>query len=197
MPIIDSLKLSSRLKWLGLIGVILAWSVIAVELSGTATLWIYNKREAVTALLWGFAQDSSYLTYALDEGGGRASQYSPTTPVTLLLVGLDFIPLLFSACILLRIGMFFLNFSIGEVLSERNKKNLWYAGVMYIVSPVVYPVVETLQGLALSIDLPAGQRILKFSFGFSSIVAFEIIEGVLLCLFSSIISDVLRCEDGE
>ncbi|MFJ5240225.1 hypothetical protein ACIP86_26470 [Pseudomonas neuropathica] len=70
-------------------------------------------------------------------------------------------------------------------------------GILCIISPAAYPLVETLQGLALSIDLPPGERIFQFSIGLSSTSAYEIVKGVLLCLFSIIMRDAKVLSDEQ
>lgn len=186
-----------RLNWLGLLGVIITLSVVAVELLGNATLWIYSKDEAMTALLSGFARNSLSLSNTFSNSLVHSVYDYPSPLVSMLLIVLDFIPLLFSACISLLIGIFFLRFSVGEILNYRNARSLMAAGVLCIAFPAVYPIVETLEGLALSIDLPAGQGIFHFSIGFSSSAAYEIIKGVLLCTISSVIHDMLHANKGQ
>lgn len=102
---------------------------------------------------------------------------------------LDFLPVVLSGYALWLTGLFFLRLSRGETWTDRNIRVLWRVGVLCIVSPATYPLVETLQGLALSIDLPPGDRIFQFSIGLSSASAYEIIKGVLLCIFSIIMRD--------
>ena len=108
---------------------------------------------------------------------------------------LDFLPLLLSSFALYLTGVFFLRLSRGETWSDRNIRILWRVGMLWIVAPATFPMMETLQGLALSIDLPPGQRILQISAGFSSYAAYEVVKGILLCSFSIIMRDAKVLSD--
>ncbi|MFJ2323695.1 MULTISPECIES: hypothetical protein [unclassified Pseudomonas] len=186
-----------RMHWVGLLAAILVWFLGVTEVGGSATLWMFKMDEMLAALLYAFAEGSPQLLDPFVEGAllDPATWLSPLA--TALIVILDFLPVLLSVYALWLTGLFFLRLSRGETWTDRNIRVLWRVGVLCIVSPATYPLVETLQGLALSIDLPAGERIFKFSIGLSSTSAYEIIKGVLLCLFSIIMRDAKVLSDEQ
>ncbi|AIS15648.1 hypothetical protein JM49_29370 [Pseudomonas chlororaphis subsp. aurantiaca] len=186
-----------RLRWVGGLAAIMAWAMGAIEFGGNALLWINRKDETLVALLGSFAQGSPQLLDPFAEGAllDPNTYLSPLS--TTLLIALDFLPLLLSAYTLWLTGLFFLRLSRGETWSDRNISILWRVGVLCIIAPATYPLVETLQGLALSIDLPPGQRILQVSIGLSSYSAYEIVKGILLCSFSIIMRDAKVLSDEQ
>lgn len=186
-----------RLRWVGLLAATLAWAMGVVELGGNILLWVSSKDEVLAALLGGFAQNSPQLLDPFVEGTllDPGTYLSPT--VTALLIALDFLPLLLSTYALWLTGVFFLRLSRAETWTHRNISLLWRVGVLCIISPAAYPLVETLQGLALSLDLPAGQGILQISIGLSSYSAYEIVKGILLCSFSIIMRDAKVLSDEQ
>ena len=159
-----------RLRRVGLLAAILAWVMGVVELGGNAGLWIYSKDQVLGALLGVFAEHSPRLL----EADFKLSSLSFALYLT---------------------GVFFLRLSRGETWSDRNIRILWRVGMLWIVAPATFPMMETLQGLALSIDLPPGQRILQISAGFSSYAAYEVVKGILLCSFSIIMRDAKVLSD--
>lgn len=175
-----------RLRRVGLLAAILAWVMGVVEVGGNAGMWIYNKDQVLGALLSVFAEHSPRLLEA---------DFKLSSASFALLVILDFLPLLLSSFALYLTGVFFLRLSRGETWSDRNIRILWRVGMLWIVAPATFPMMETLQGLALSLDLPPGQRILQISAGFSSYAAYEVVKGILLCSFSIIMRDAKVLSD--
>ncbi|MBK5513055.1 hypothetical protein JFT91_17255 [Pseudomonas sp. TH08] len=186
-----------RMHWVGLLAAILVWILGATEVGGSATLWISKTDEMLAALLYAFAENSPQLLDPFVEGALLNPDTWLSPLVTALIVFLDFLPVALSAYALWLTGLFFLRLSRGETWTERNIRLLWRVGVLCIISPAAYPLVETLQGLALSIDLPPGERIFQFSIGLSSSSAYEIVKGVLLCLFSIIMRDAKVLSDEQ
>ncbi|MBK5374356.1 hypothetical protein JFT81_06870 [Pseudomonas sp. TH43] len=186
-----------RMHWVGLLAAILVWILGATEVGGSATLWISKTDEMLAALLYAFAENSPQLLDPFVEGALLNPDTWLSPLVTALIVFLDFLPVALSAYALWLTGLFFLRLSRGETWTERNIRLLWRVGVLCIISPAAYPLVETLQGLTLSIDLPPGERIFQFSIGLSSSSAYEIVKGVLLCLFSIIMRDAKVLSDEQ
>ena len=151
----------------------------------------------LASLLYAFAEGSPQLLDPFVEGALLDPDTWLSSTVTALIVFLDFLPVVLSAYALWLTGLFFLRLSRGETWTDRNIRVLWRVGVLCIVSPATYPLIETLQGLALSIDLPPGDRIFQFSIGLSSASAYEIIKGVLLCIFSIIMRDAKVLSDEQ
>jgi len=169
-----------------MLAAILAWVMGIVEIGGNAGLWIYSKDQVLGALLGVFAEHWPRLLEA---------DFKPSTLSFTLLVILDFLPLLLSSFALWLTGVFFMRLSRGETWSDRNIRILWRVGMLWIIAPATFPMMETLQGLALSIDLPPGERILQISAGFSSYAAYEVVKGILLCSFSIIMRDAKILSD--
>lgn len=186
-----------RMHWVGLLAAILVWVLGMTEVGGSAMLWLFNKDDMLAALLYAFAEGSPQLLDPFVEGALLDPNNWLSPLATVLLVVLDFLPVVLSAYALWLTGLFFLRLSRGETWTNRNIKVLWQVGVLCIVTPAAYPLVETLQGLALSIDLPAGERIFQFSIGLSSSSAYEIVKGILLCSFSIIMRDAKVLSDEQ
>ena len=83
----------------------------------------------------------------------------------------------------------------GQTWTSANIKLLWWVGLLCIFTPLLWPVTYTLQGLALAIDLPAGERSFSFSIGVSSQAVYEIMKGILLCAFSLLMRDAKTISD--
>ncbi|MHA3738777.1 hypothetical protein ACXR0M_24285 [Pseudomonas sp. Eth.TT006] len=186
-----------RMHWIGLLAAILVWVLGVTEVSGNATIWFFKKDEMLAGLLYAFAEGSPQLLDPFVEGALLDPDTWLSPVVTALIVFLDFLPVVLSTYALWLTGLFFLRLSRGETWTDRNIRVLWRVGVLCIVSPATYPLIETLQGLALSIDLPPGDRIFQFSIGLSSASAYEIIKGVLLCIFSIIMRDAKALSDEQ
>lgn len=186
-----------RMHWVGLLAAILVWFLGMTEVGGSATLWLFKQDEMLAALLYAFAEGSPQLLDPFVEGALLDPNTWLSPMATALLVFLDFLPVLLSTYALWLTGLFFLRLSRGETWTDRNIRLLWRVGVLCIISPAAYPLVETLQGLALSIDLPPGDRIFQFSIGLSSSSAYEIVKGVLLCIFSIIMRDAKVLSDEQ
>ncbi|MBC2659351.1 hypothetical protein H7A76_28255 [Pseudomonas sp. MSSRFD41] len=186
MPLQNNGSAQYRLRRVGMLAAILAWVMGIVEIGGNAGLWIYSKDQVLGALLGVFAEHWPRLLEA---------DFKPSTLSFALLVILDFLPLLLSSFALWLTGVFFMRLSRGETWSDRNIRILWRVGMLWIIAPATFPMMETLQGLALSIDLPPGERILQISAGFSSYAAYEVVKGILLCSFSIIMRDAKILSD--
>ncbi|WP_409297525.1 hypothetical protein [Pseudomonas sp. KCJK8993] len=186
MPLQNNGSAQYRLRRVGMLAAILAWVMGIVEIGGNAGLWIYSKDQVLGALLGVFAEHWPRLVEA---------DFKPSTLSFALLVILDFLPLLLSSFALWLTGVFFMRLSRGETWSDRNIRILWRVGMLWIIAPATFPMMETLQGLALSIDLPPGERILQISAGFSSYAAYEVVKGILLCSFSIIMRDAKILSD--
>lgn len=176
----------SRLRTIGAFAAFLAWTTAAVELLGTPMLWLFDFPEVQAAYLQGHGDQMPLLL---------APNYQPSTLSIGLVLVLDMIPTSISAVALGMTGLFFHRLSKGQTWTNANIKLLWWVGLLCIGMPLLWPVVDTFQGLALAIDLPAGERSFSVSIGVSSLAVYEIMKGILLCAFSLLMRDAKTISD--
>lgn len=176
----------SRLRTIGAFAAFLAWTTAAVEFFGTPLLWVFDYPDTVTAYLQTHGINMPLL---LEDG------YQPSQLAMGLVLALAMIPAALSAFALLLTGLFFMRLSKGHAWSPENIKMLWWVGLICIGTPLLWPVIDTLQGLALAIDLPAGERTFVVSIGVSSEAVYEIMKGILLCAFSLVMRDAKIISD--
>ncbi|MEE1887141.1 hypothetical protein [Pseudomonas carassii] len=176
----------SRLRTIGAFAAYLAWTTAIVELTVTPLLFIFDFPEMHNGYLQAYGDQMPLLL----EPGYQAS------PLAIgLVLGVDMIPTLVSVIALCLTGLFFHRLSRGQTWTSDNIKLLWWVGLLCIFTPLLWPVTYTLQGLALAIDLPAGERSFSFSIGVSSQAVYEIMKGILLCAFSLLMRDAKTISD--
>ncbi|MDD0974119.1 hypothetical protein [Pseudomonas fontis] len=176
----------SRLRVIGAFAAVLAWGTGVVEFGGGALLWLFDFAEVKTAYLQSFADQMPLLA---------TPGYQPSLLALSLVIALDFIPMTLSALALALTGLFFLRLSKGQTWTVQNIKLLWWVGLLCIGTPLLWPLIWTLQGLGLAIDLPPGERSFSFSIGVSSQAVYEIMKGILLCAFSLLMRDAKTISD--
>ncbi|HGM5579060.1 TPA: hypothetical protein ACKP22_000717 [Pseudomonas putida] len=176
----------SRLRTIGALAALLAWTTAAVEFGGTPLLWLLDFPTVVSAYLQGYGDQMPLL---LAEG------YQPSRLAIGLVFILDMIPTSISALALVLTGLFFMRLSQGQTWTLSNIRLLWWVGLLCIGSPLLWSLIGTFEGLALAIDLPAGERSFSVSIGVSSEAVYEIMKGILLCAFSLLMRDAKTISD--
>ncbi|MFK8331379.1 hypothetical protein M2D63_015340 [Pseudomonas sp. BJa5] len=176
----------SRLRLIGAFAALLAWTTAAVEFGGNLLLWIFDKAQVQSAYLQSYGEQMPLLL---------AADYQPSTLALGLVLALELIPSSLSVLALFLTGLFFMRLSRGQTWTAPNIKLLWWVGLLCICTPMLWPVIGTLQGLAFAIDLPAGERSFSVSIGVSSVAVYEIMKGILLCAFSLLMRDAKTISD--
>ncbi|WP_323839924.1 hypothetical protein [Photorhabdus africana] len=177
-----------RIKLLSFLAIIIA-SVMAIGDIGlhiaSWSLWHDTTRQAVL-------QAYSDLMPALIAKGFKQSLLSQV-----LYISLDTIPRIISTASYVLIGILFFRFAKGEIWSDRNIAVSCIIGFLMILEQLLYPVINMLQGMALSVDLVKGQRVFSFSFGVNSESLFIIMFGVFLLIFSLIMRESKKISDEQ
>ncbi len=177
-----------RIKLLSFLAIIIA-SVMTIGDIGfhiaSWSLWHDTTRQAVL-------QAYSDLMPALTAKGFKQSLSSQV-----LYISLDTIPRIISTASYVLIGILFFRFAKGEIWSNRNISASFIIGFLMILEQLLYPVINTLQGMALSVDLVKGQRVFSFSFGVNSESLFIIMFGVFLLIFSLIMRESKKISDEQ
>ncbi|OCA56138.1 hypothetical protein [Photorhabdus namnaonensis] len=177
-----------RIKLLSFLAIIIA-SVMTIGDIGfhiaSWALWHDTTRQAVL-------QAYSDLMPALTAKGFKQSLLSQV-----LYISLDTIPRIISTASYVLIGVLFFRFAKGEIWSKRNISVSFIIGFLMILEQLLYPVINTLQGMALSVDLVKGQRVFSFSFGINSESLFIIMFGVFLLIFSLIMRESKKISDEQ
>ncbi|EKT62025.1 hypothetical protein [Providencia burhodogranariea] len=112
-----------------------------------------------------------------------------------LLMLISYLPTLFSSLSLFFIGYFFFRVTKEEIWSQKNIKTLFIAGILAIITPIVYGMQETFESLALSLSLPESEKIFVFYLGFSSSAAHEVIYGIIILSLSLIMKETKKLSD--
>ncbi|EYU16003.1 hypothetical protein [Photorhabdus aegyptia] len=177
-----------RIKLLSFLAIIIA-SIMTIGDIGfhiaSWSLWHDTTRQAVL-------QAYSDLMPALTAKGFKQSLLSQV-----LYISLDTIPRIISTASYVLIGILFFRFAKGEIWSNRNISASFIIGFLMILEQLLYPVINTLQGMALSVDLVKGQRVFSFSFGVNSESLFIIMFGVFLLIFSLIMRESKKISDEQ
>ncbi|MBS9422371.1 hypothetical protein [Photorhabdus caribbeanensis] len=177
-----------RIKLLSFLAIIIA-SVMAIGDMGfhiaSWSIWYDTTRQAVL-------EAYSDLMPALTAKGFKQSLLSQV-----LYISLDTIPRIISTSSYILIGILFFRFAKGEIWSNRNISASFIIGFLMILEQLLYPVINTLQGMALSVDLVKGQRVFSFSLGVNSESLFIIMFGVFLLIFSLIMRESKKISDEQ
>lgn len=173
----------TRLSTVGKSTALLIWGLALCWLLGDVYLWLSQGREMLRAILVSLSESQPLLASA-------DFAMSRTTEVALFV--LDMLPTLLTSVVWLLIGIFFLRLSRNELWTERNFRLLWRAGILNLLGPFLSQLVWTGQGLAVSRDLPAGERIFVFSLGISTGGLYEVVVGIILCAFAWMIRESTR-----
>jgi ABC-type amino acid transport system permease subunit len=176
----------SRLRTIGACAAYLAWTTAMIELLGTPLLFAFDFPEIQS-------------TYLQIHGETMPLLLAPGYQASSLAIGLVLVvEMILSGVSVLALaltGLFFHRLSKGQTWTSSNIKLLWWVGLLCIGTPLLWPVTYTLQGLALAIDLPAGERSFNVSIGVSSQAVYEIMKGILLCAFSLLMRDAKTISD--
>ncbi|ROM90764.1 DUF2975 domain-containing protein [Pseudomonas brassicacearum] len=173
-------RLRKRMRWISLMTVALAWALAISEIVtyiSSWTVWGDVTREAY------FSGFSDLLPGLLKEG------FEQSTVSAGLILFLDAVIPLMAAVGMTAAGFFFLRLSRNEICSERNIRCISLIGILIIMEPLLQPILNSLQVLALSIDLPPGDRVFSFSVGFSSMASYQIVMGIFLTSFSLVLRE--------
>ncbi|MHC6223511.1 hypothetical protein ACYU03_01765 [Pseudomonas sp. X10] len=176
----------SRLRAIGAFAAFLAWLTAAAEFGGLPLLWLFDYPDVLAAYLQSYGEEMPLLL---------APGYQPSNLAMGVVLGLELIPSCLSVLALILTGLFFIRLSKGQTWTAQNIKLLWWVGLLCIGTPLVWPLVSTLQGLGFAIDLPAGERSFSVSIGVSSEAVYEIMKGILLCAFSLLMRDAKTISD--
>lgn len=176
----------SRLRAIGVFAAYMAWTTAALELLATPLLCMFDYPDMQAAYL---QIHGEHMPLLLEPG------YQASTLAISLVLAVEMIPTFISITALGLTGLFFHRLSRGQTWTSANIKMLWWVGLLCIGTPLLWPVTYTLQGLALAIDLPAGERSFNVSIGVSSQAVYEIMKGILLCAFSLLMRDAKTISD--
>lgn len=177
---------NKRLQYIGLFAALLAWAVAVVEIVAPSMLWLLNYPQILNGYLNSYAAQMPILA----SPGYQVSGVSMSLIFLLEMILNTLLSIAFGLT-----GLFFMRFSRGEIWVEFNVKIVWSVGVLFIITPLLVPVFDTLKGLALAIDVPAGQKSISMDIGFSSKAIYGILQGIFLCCFSLLIAEAKKIND--
>lgn len=175
LPLLSSFK---RLKWAGLVTAGLACTMALTDIIMNTVMWYTGVASTGYLEFW-----SEKIPLLLTEG------YQLPTLNRVLLVALDFVPVLISSLGLLLTGLFFLRLSRRELWSTRNARLLMTIGGLSILGLVLQPVLYTLTGLVLSLGLPPGEGLLAVSLGLNTESMSELLKAVFVCSFGFMMNE--------
>lgn len=173
----------TRLSVVGKSTSLLIWGLALCWLLGDAYLWLSQGREMLSAILVPLSESQPLLASA-DFALSRATEVA--------LVVLDMLPTLLTSVVWLLTGLFFWRLARNELWTARNFRLLWRAGLLNLIGPFLNSLIWTAQGLAVSRDLPPGERIFVFSLGLSTGGVYEVVVGIVLCAFAWMIRESTR-----
>jgi len=180
-PITDQKQhFSTRLNLVGKGSAILAWGLGIVYTVGELYMWFTHGTIMLKGILQAFSESQPLLV---------EPNFQLSRIVIALLFILNFLPIIVTSVVWLLAGLFFLRLSRNELWTTRNFNLLWAAGILNILSPFLYQLSWTGQSLALSLDLPPGERIFVFSLGLSTNGVHDLVVGIILCAFAWMIQE--------
>lgn len=179
-------NLQSRLNLVGKAITWLTWGLGLSYIISEAWMWYYNRPVMIESILASFADSQPLLL---------SPAFHLSVLAKSLLMLLDMLPIAVTSLICFFTGLFFLRLSRNELWTTRNFRVLWTAGIMNIASPVLYSLSWMLQSLALSLDLPAGERILHLSLGLTSSGMHDVVVGIILCAFAWMIRESTKIHE--
>lgn len=175
-----------RLSYVGKSTAILALGLGLAYTLGELYMWFRHSSVMLQGILQALSESQPLLA-------DPAFQLSNSAIVLLFM--LSFFPTLISSLVWFLTSLFFLRLSRNELWTTRNFKLLWAAGIMNILGPFLYQLSWTCQSLAVSLDLPPGERIFVFSFGLSTSSVYEIVVGFILCAFAWMIRESTKIHE--
>ncbi len=149
-------------------------------------LWHLYRSEMVQGILFSFSDTIPRLLNA---------DFHLSAPAIALLFMCDALPVFMTALTLILLGLFFLRLSRNELWTVRNVRLLWAAGILTILTPMVNSLSSTFQGLAISLDLPAGERLFQLTLGLSTDSLYEMVTGLILCAFAYMIRESTKIHE--
>ncbi|EMM0379008.1 hypothetical protein RI820_001939 [Pluralibacter gergoviae] len=170
----------ARLSYVGKSTALMAWGLGLVWIIGDLYLWFSQREVIIAAILLSLSESQPLLT----QPGFALSRLA-----TALLFLLDVLPIVVTSLVWVLTGTFFLRLSRNELWTARNFRLLWCAGILNILGPFLFQLSWTGQGLAVSLDLPRGERIFVFSLGISTGGVYEVVVGIILCAFAWMIRE--------
>lgn len=176
----------TRLSYVGKSTAILAWGLCLVYAVGELYMWICHGEVVLHGILQALSDSQPLLA---DPG------FTLSKLAIALLFLLNLLPVLITSLVWLLTGLFFLRLSQNELWTARNFKLLWAAGILNIISPFVYQLSWTFQSLAVSLDLPSGEKIFVFSLGLSTNGVSEVVVGIILCAFAWMIRESIKIRE--
>jgi uncharacterized membrane protein YciS (DUF1049 family) len=186
-PITDRQQQSlTRLSWVGKGTAILAWGLGLVYSVGELYMWFRHGGAMLDGILQALSESQPLLA---------SPDFQLSTAAIGLLFVLNFLPIAVTSTVWLLTGLFFLRLSRNELWTARNFKLLWAAGILNIVSPFLYQLSWTCQSLAVSLDLPPGEKIFIFSLGLSTEGVYEVVVGIILCAFAWMIRESTKIHE--
>ncbi len=183
---LHSVSTNTRLRSIGAFAALLAWGVALIEFGAPILYWIFDYPTALAEYMKTYGEQMPTLL---------AAGYQPAPWIMGLVLGLEMLPISLTVLALALTGIFFMRLSKGHIWTEANIKMLWWMGLLFIIAPLLAPIVSTLQGLALAIEVPPGERTLTLSMGVSSGALYAIIQGIFLCAFSLIVAESKVIDD--
>lgn len=183
---LHTVSTNTRLRSIGAFAALLAWSVALIEFGAPILYWIFDYPTALAEYLNAYGEQMPSLL---------APGYQPAPWIMGLVLALEMLPISLTVLALVLTGIFFMRLSKGHIWTEANIKILWWMGLLFIATPLLAPVVSTLQGLALAIEMPPDERTFSLSVGVSSAAIYAIIQGIFLCAFSLIVAESKVIDD--
>jgi hypothetical protein len=183
---LHSVSSNIRLRSIGAFAALLAWCVALFEFGAPILYWFFDYPTALAEYLNIFGEQMPSLL---------APGYQPAPWIMGLVFALQMLPISLTVLALVLTGIFFMRLSKGHIWTEANIKILWWMGLLFIIVPLLAPVVSTLQGLALAIGVAPGERTVTVTVGASSSAMYAIIQGIFLCAFSLIVAESKVIDD--
>lgn len=118
-----------------------------------------------------------------------------TSVSIILLMVLTHIPVLISSLSSFFVGYFFFKASRGEIWTKKNIKILLIAGILMMLRPIINGLMKSLESLALSISLPAGEKIFIVNIGISTDGVSDMLYGVMIVSLALIMKETIKISD--
>lgn len=177
---LDSVSTNTRLRFIGAFAALLAWCVALIEFGVPILFWVFDYPSTLADYMKTYGEQMPLLL---------APGYQPSSLAMGLALALEMLPISLTIIALVLTGLFFMGISKGRIWTESNIKMLWWMGLLFIINPLLAPIIHTLQGLAFAIDMPPNERSISIGIGISSQAIYGILQGIFLCAFSLIVAE--------
>ena len=161
----------------------LMWGLAIADITTNSLLWLMKKDEMVYGIISAINPDLLNQNFEL------------STASLILIIVFDYIPLLISSAGLFFVGYFFFFAAKGEIWSDKNIKALFIGGMLTLLSPLIYGLLDLFQSLAISLSLPDGERFFVFYAGLSSTAIRDIVFGIMILSLSLIMREAKKIND--